>query len=904
LFSNKVREQELKKLEGGFGERGLFVLCMEGQETRMKNSKISSFRMIAGSRFKNEKTADGLARQIVALQAEMKDARFGVVEDSVCRVLEDVATAVGRHVAQCQKNKPPSGAVKGLCAAFCSFLAFLGKRASRFESVSWDQGSVVAVSSCLSRILALTSAVSVSEVLRAFAVTLHERTHMLSKDMQDSLVATCCNHAVLVAALAPQASAAAAAAADEEDEKDGSAAGAAVVAPVQQAWQGADDTVSALLCLSAMARAKRKSHFVETHFKSVGALALNLFGVLSPAVARGGTGVSVLIAVLQLLESLVISSGPLFPAEFGSKLHALVSSLSLLVSSSGMRSEEGSLSGVSSTDGCSSMSESGAARFSLVDRLRVHVMLVLSALCTSCYKQVSNDMLLLLPYCNVAHQAAFFETSRSSLYFFVLHDPNYRVRMHALSLLLALLKPSRGFFSVAMDQQAAKQTSFISLSQKLALTLRDLHAVIEIGLGKEDDPGNRALLMKLVPALASVTPYDRLRKDDETDLLFPVLNRVLTVNASVLTADQLGCVLGVVKVKSELSAVARWIERFDLVLKLVAMCLLSEPVTLAEHCLIDLCTRYANVAVGPLVGKGLLGQLLTRRMLSADVMHVAIALAASVSAIGESEVLSFWTCVLNAVLPRQAHFFAISTPPSVSAAFLTLLSSIAPIAWDQQPSRVQLIVVSSVSGCAASSEPEVRLAAVRGMGQLLMLESLVRENGRFLMDANVVIEDVLKGKLDEGSEDLRGWAFWALGNLAQALDVVLSQTDAEAEQRVDALALLHGAVRWALEELAVATASGNEKVLCSCFRVVGKAAKQLDSSLISSMATDLISAFEMGLGTKQKAKVRWNVCSAIVLALDGTFGKCYDTDASLWKSKIRSILVEIVITSSNYKARR
>jgi hypothetical protein len=453
-------------------------------------------------RIKQEKSLDGVARQVSNLQNEMKDFRVVIGEEGFARGLEELCVVCGKHLGLARKSKSVTANVKALGLAFCSLLIFIGKRGVRLGVVvPWEQGAVQAAVGCLLRFLNWQPLiVTATDVLRAVAFSTQERCYMLSKEVQDTLVTLCCKYVAPsnVAAVAVSESAGDEII-DEEDSRDSDGVIAAKP-PFANVKSVTGECLAALQCLSSLAKAKRKSHFVETHFVRVGSVAFVQFAALAADVVRGGLGCEALILTLQLMEALIGSAGAVFASEFNARLHSLFLNLAALLFSSSIRSED---VGFSSADGFSSVSE-GVSRLSSSDRLRVHVMLLLSGLAGSCYKQLSNDMLLLLPYSNVSRQALFFESSRS-LYYFVVNDPNHRVRMHGLSLLLALLKPSRGFFSAAMDQQASKQTSFISFSQKLALTLRDVHAVLEIALSKEDDPANRQLLLRLVSQVSRRT---------------------------------------------------------------------------------------------------------------------------------------------------------------------------------------------------------------------------------------------------------------------------------------------------------------------------------------------------------------------------------------------------------------
>ncbi len=865
-----------------------------------------------GSRFRHEKTVDGVGRVFSSLQGECKDLRSLSLADqeSFVRAVEEGCTAVTRVLKTTSSSSSSSSSVSALRVLVAPLCAVL-----RVRGVNWEQGAVAAAGTALVRMLALyaSSSSSVtfcssirSDLLRAAAAICADRGHMLAKESQDALIACCvqsCSVALAVKETAHQQ-------VDLENDDESRDGHGTAVAPAVSAQPGAgaaglDCVVEALHCLASIARAKRKSHFVETHLKQVGKLSLEVFAKLVASVIRGESGAAALVADLQLLEALVTSAGPLFASEFGNRVQSLVSSLASVLTMPNIRGDEGSSAVVDG--GFSSMSESGVLRLSGADKLRVHAMLLLSALASSCFKQLSNDMLLLVPYCNVAQQSAFFESTRSSLYYFVLHDPNHRVRMHAISLLLSLLKPSRGFFSAAMDQQSTKQTSFISLSQKLALTLRDLHAVVQLALTKEEDLGNRTLLLRLVPVLASVAPYDRLVENDIT-LLLPVLRQVWSGDPGV-SGEQMMCVLGILRIKSELPAVTKWLSQFDLVRRLVAgVCLQSEPANVtAELCVVELCSRYSGTVIQCFFEEGLLTQLLSRRDVSADIIRAMTALGSALLSLQDDQrTVSFWNLVLGAILPRQGHLFSLSTHPSVSASIVTLLSNIAAVAWERQSSRVQLIVVAAVSGCAASNEPEIRLAAVRGMGQLLMLESLVLENGRFLADAHLVIEEVLRDCPLEKNEELRGWAFWALGNFAQALDLVLSQPSLELEQRDDVLAFLLTSFKWALGELGELSSSSSpvsDKIRCSCFRVVGKAGKRLEQTIVRNLVPSILQAIDIALGSKQKPKVRWNACNALALVLEGSLGACCDAQPALWRANVFGLLLELIRTSNNYKER-
>lgn len=835
------------------------------------------------ARVKREKGGEGMAKQLAALQAELKDGvvrAFAGDGGAFGRSMEELAGCVGRALGQAAKSKGGGGAVwVAVGKAWCTLVVFLCRRAARLEAVlALEQSAVQSVTGALLKALAWPECSG--NVLRAVAWVAAERGHMMTKEAQDLTVTQCLKLAAAPQQLvAPQE--------EEENSKDveedlkdedrplPSVAAVRVDAPAARTAKS-DERSVALQCLHALAKgARRKSHFVELHLKTVSEAALANVASAAPIVARGGAGASVLSGWLQLLEALIVSGGNLFSSLFQQRVHSVAVSMCLLLFSSAIRGDE------TAVDGFSSYSEGGSGgKLTAADKRRIHAILVLAALASGpCFKQFSNDMLALLPYST--HDKGSFAES-NSLYALLLHDGSQRIRMHAILLLQALLKSSKQFFSVAMDHENPKQASFISLSEKLALTLRDLHKVLDKALAAEEDVGNRMLLLRTVPMLVNVTPYDRLAgcatelAQDDAMLLLPLLKRIVTEFEG---PEKMGCILNVLRVRADIAQVRLWIRRFGLVSFLVGLCA-DSPQPLAEACLIELCGRYGQIVAADMIEGGVLVRLLSRKEVSAELLQCAQELSVVMLSRSEADAAKCWQSILQVALPRQAYFFRESTPPAVSAAFVMLLASVPSCVWTLQDGRVQVSIVAAVSSAfdAEESPAPVRLASLRGVGQLLMLEELVKDNERFLTDAHAMIS---RG-MASGNEEMSEWAYWALGNLAQALNAVLvSGDDLMIGMLLDAL------------KTALASVSTQEKVRCSCLRVLGKAAQRLRPAVFEPFAKQCLERVLEALGSKEKAKIRWNGCNALLLVLEQ---KC-------WDKRLYGALTDILTSSTNYKER-
>jgi hypothetical protein len=833
------------------------------------------------SRVKREKTPEGLAKQLGALQAELKDGAIrALAEEGVgfSRAVEELGACVGRAVGQAAgkgKGAPPTAAWIAAGKAMTGVLITLCRRALRLDvMLAWDQAAVQAVTGCLLRLVAWPECTGDS--LRAIAFVTAERGHMMTKEAQDATVAACLSLAAVSERLPSLPEEGDDEDAPEDDRDDKAAVAVAVAAPAARGVARSDQCGAALQCLLALAKgARRKSHFVEAHLQAVGQAAVANVASLVATVTRGGTGARVLAEWLQVLEAIIVAGGNLFAQLFQQRMRSLTGALcALLFTSAAVSGDDGP------SDGFSSLSE-GGSRPSPADRLRVHAMLALAALAGGpCFKQFSNDMLTLLPF-STQNKASFGDAK--SLYSLLLHDPSHRIRMHAILLLHGLLKPAKQFFSAAMDVENPRQASFISLSQKLALTLRDVHAVLALALAREEDMGNRVLLLRLVPVVVGITPYDRLAGcdaaagDEESMLLLPILMRVV---ADFEGPEKMGCILGVLRVKSDIAQVRLWIQRCDLVSFLAGLCVEASQPT-AEACLVEVCARYVDLASPILIGSGgVLARLLSRQEVTVEVLQCAQELSGALVARSDAEgLIECWQSILRAALPRQASFFRESTPAAVSAAFVTLLASVPASVWAKQDERVHVTVIAAVSSAfdAEESPAAVRLASLRGVGQLLMLEELVRDNERFVTD----VDSMIQAGLASSDALLVECAYWCMGNLAHALNAVAGTDD-----------LMLGMLRETLKR-ALASTSKDEKVRCSCLRVLGKAAQRLRSDMFAPLAPATLRMVLEALGAKEKAKIRWNACNALSLVLE----------QKSWDPRIFGALTEILSVSTNYKER-
>ena len=827
-----------------------------------------------------------MAGQLASFRGELKRAadliafadgpQFHAFADRMC-------AAVSKAITSAKSGKD---AAEGAAIAleFAEVLTTLCKRLVRLRGrgIAWEQGTVQAIVACALKVLQWPEVAVSAEgaVLGACALVIHDRNQMLGKD-QDGLVMECLKRATVTRAPTNRPE-------DEigdEDSRDSQLANCerkstlAVSLPLENS-----SCLQALQCLHALAfKAKRKSHFIDAHLKSVATAMLSNVDLLIPAIVAGHR-LSSLALTLHVLEALISAGGPSFASLFQQRVHWMVTNLSALLMSTALESSQMVRSGMAEIDdqdygGFSSFTEGGTARYPMVDRLRVHTLLVLSALASNCFKQLSNDMLILLPFSTKSSQPlTSFVAEANSLYSLLLQHTNHRVRLHSILLLHALLKPSRAFFSSAADRQITKQqqSSFLTLSYKLALTLRDLHAAVESALGSEEESNNRIHLLRLVPILVGVTPYDRL---ETTSLLRPILNRLLRPSL----AANVSCVLGLTRLRPAQEEILAWLAEANVPAALSAI---IPGDVIAESCLVELCSRYRSTVDTLMISDQLISRLLTPcPSVSPEAVQSVIEYAASVSSEPELR-QKCWDQILKTALMHEGYFLSDQSPSPLGAAYVTLLSNIPEASWSS-PNRsgAQLVIMSAVAGAFDSGEPLLKVASLRGVGQLLILEQLVAENRRFLVDAQSMLSVAIRSS--ESSSEVVAISFWALGNFAHALATLL--VDPMSEECEDLEEMLVSALAMCIK--AFSEASAVEKVRCSCLRVIGKAAAALQPSVLAPFLAQCWDILCRSLGKKERPKIRWNACSAIA------------NFSEPWPSRLLPLLLDILGHSANYKER-
>lgn len=826
--------------------------------------------------------SDYLSELLQSIRQDKQNAFVRSLNESsknFASLLEDVCSIVSR-------TRNVSAA---FAKVFCSLICLLERRSLKISCpINFDQKTVQSVCSCFVKLYKIAG--MEEEVLKSLSAWLQDCSHMLGKDLQDSVMTLLLARAKVVIPSVKRE-----AIVDEEDSKDGQddssstsvAGGSQVVVD--------DVCCAALQCLVVMAsqvKVRKKGYFVEYHLKGAGDVAFYNSSLLVKHHLESVTVLRPLSHCMSILEYLSYG-GQFFLSQYNSKIHGLVSWLCplLLVQTYDPRIRDlkdlDSSAGLTSEDGASSSSAS-SRKVLAIDRLRVHCLLTLSALCANCYKTIMNDMFMVLPYSIGEKEARF----RNSLYGLILYDKNYKIRFHSLMLLNALLKPSKSFFSSAVDTQQV--SSFLSLSHKQGLVLKDLHKVLSIVLVSEEDEKNRSVLFRLIVVVASITPYEKFAP--HSSLLLPILKGILTktTKGEVMA---LNCVLGILKIKSHIHDIAQWIT-FCSVQDILLGILKSrsedsmEMKKVADACFVEICARYHRTLKNEME---LLSFLVKERQTSdslRSVIEYASSLASEEEEGSAGKLKTFWNAILSLVMQEKLS----ENTPEV----LTLLSSVPEHCWRDQPSSVQLTIVATVTSSFEDEENSegVRMAALKGIGRLLMLDSLVVANDTFLFDAKKALEKALTMK----SAEMVATCFWCLGNLSSALLMAFQNEtdDTVKEDFKHASEDILKIVLTAMKEKDLSDLSPNqkEKFKCSCLRLVGKCCSVLGLAFEGYIESSFACCLTC-LGPKERPKLRWNAIVALASIL-----REYTSEESLrhhWKSDIGVILKEAWQTGSNYK---
>lgn len=811
--------------------------------------------------------------------------------------LEEITSLVSRAIGQAKSKGPSlfaSSPWVAACRSFCAFLNHVCRRGSRLcgaDGLPWEQASLQSVVQCILKWYSVCQADgSRDDLLRTAALCVSERSHLLGKDLQDSLMNVCLPLCV------PLEKSKIDEGEDEqleEDDRDGEEQ--RVARPSQSRTVIQSSTAALLCCAALLTKAKRRSRLAEAFGVRCGRTA---FQFITKSIASVGVReeLRAIQAALMLADAAVACGG--LPATDPCLKNVVAVVVPLLFtntfpanaklpSASTMDDD----SGVGTTDA----SESGlGSSSSPADRVRIHALVLLSTMASCFFKQLANDLVnTLLPYSTKASSFA----NSLSLYALILYDPNIRVRMHAILLLAFLLKPAKNHFSAAMDRGQSKNPSFISLSFRLALVLRDMHAVLAIALSSEEDAANKSHLLRVVPVLVSVTPYDRLesnvaadRVQEDSLLLVPILKRLQPVNS-----EQLLCILQILRAKATLPEVNFWLGRTDVVQQ-VASLVISGKDPNADLCLVEMCRKYHSCVVDLMANQGFIKKVLSEPVVSADAV---LAVAEFCSALSDKLELDLkcWRDVLAVVLPRQAYFFGDASPPKLLAAILSLISGISAASWADQGDRAQVMIMSIVTGSfAEGTNPEVRSSSVRSVGRLLLIEQLTRENEQFLVDA----DRILCVAVNDEVPDVISFAYWGLGNLCHSIASISAPDESFLSMLANHLKL---AVSSFDRNLADTVAPALlEKIKCSCLRVIGKAGSCVDGAVLEPLTDPICAALLSCLsGKSDRPKLRWNVFNALSVLLEGPFAHAPLKDK--WCSDLNDVLEETIFQSSNFKER-
>lgn len=205
---------------------------------------------------------------------------------------------------------------------------------------------------------------------------------------------------------------------------------------------------------------------------------------------------------------------------------------------------------------------------------------------------------------------------------------------------------------------------------------------------------------------------------------------------------------------------------------------------------------------------------------------------------------------------------------------------------------MQITVITAVTGASEDDRETVRAASVRGVGHLLMLNALTTSSFRFLMDADALLRRAVSSPASASS------AMWGLANLAHALVEAARACQGEPEVVDD--------IRGMMESLLALSSTGvdsrDEKLVCSCLRIMGKAAWLVEPCNFQPHVERCMAQLMRALDANQPPKVRWNAANALGSVMRSPAAPLFSEKRDQLQGLGR-VLVSILLTSGNFKER-
>ncbi|KAI9011420.1 hypothetical protein BC832DRAFT_550660 [Gaertneriomyces semiglobifer] len=477
----------------------------------------------------------------------------------------------------------------------------------------------------------------------------------------------------------------------------------------------------------------------------------------------------------------------------------------------------------------------------------------------------------------------------------VMRDSEYpRVRHAACAALTSFLEGSKQYLSVAEDRPA--KSSFITLSQKLAAQLREIHEGLLDLITQETQPVLISQELKCLSVLIRSTPYDRLSRDFRSECYRVVLSRLRSEDFGI-TSSCLDCV-------SALFDAGLSIETVDAATS--PMKILIDFTRSGEHISVRMGALDVFCAVArnrlDLIRNHWQEMLIELDSCAKDPKEAIRAAAlkfleqythsrSELAATPQPSDMDWWCEMLDRYIPvgTQDPFYA------VRALACDCMSHIPAAIFEQMPAKRQYGCYAVALGLLQDEDYNVRASACGALGAYVMMPSAI-DDVLFLAD----VASSLPAAMEDPNLSVRIRGSWAIANLCDAFARISEKNDT-----VDVLVTEGGVttdVYVQLMRTGVAAAKDNDKCRSNGVRALGNIIRACPKSVLAAERERAIkNAVEAVLKNVDSGsvKTRWNSCHALTNMLRVTG---FPIGTASYTASVYNALTK-ALNSKNFKVR-
>uniref|UniRef100_A0A182K443 HEAT repeat-containing protein 6 n=1 Tax=Anopheles christyi TaxID=43041 RepID=A0A182K443_9DIPT len=283
-------------------------------------------------------------------------------------------------------------------------------------------------------------------------------------------------------------------------------------------------------------------------------------------------------------------------------------------------------------------------------------------------------------------------------------------------------------------------------------------------------------------------------------------------------------------------------------------------------------------------------------------IHTALLLQDKIDQEQLNVALEFWTTIMPTVTEQIQDVYLIATLRSVCC---DALGNIGVHVYEKFPRDRQLALISLLTGCTFDDDSAVSSAAARTLSVYILFPSL-RDDVCYVENT---IESILRIMRDPNLT-ARIKTSWSLGNATDALILNQQHHFQHESTPLEEYSMISDELMRRILELALESASDNDKVRSNAVRTIGNVLHllrptQLQHPNWAALYRDAIDRLiqNVTVSSTVNVKVKWNACYALGNIMKNETFFLSGAGSGSWEGRVFPALCETVVRSPNFKVR-